>query len=147
MGQRHGKQQKSYILLLTRAYILNITWPEKMTDCRKKKKTRPPSHKTSTEGSGVRLATLRKPATNVTRQALEWNPQGKKEGWMCKTDLAQKCRGEDKGFWLDMGSAEEDSPKPSVLKGYCCGPMLPEEQKGISKVSKDQLQATTSSFT
>ena len=41
--------------------------------------------------------TLRKPATNTTRQALSWNPQGKWESGKAKTNLAKECGGRVEG--------------------------------------------------
>ena len=76
--------------------------------------------------------TLRKPASNVTRQALEWNPQGKRKVGRPK----QECRGGGQGRRNDVDRIKEDIPEPCPLKECCCGPMFHEESRGISQVSQ-----------
>ena len=58
--------------------------------------------------------------------------------WPTETDLAQECRRRGKGRQSDMGGAEEDLREPRPLEECCCGPMFPNESRGISQVSKSQ---------
>ena len=74
---------------------------------------------------------LRKSRSNVTRQALDWNPQGKRkvgrprQTWRRSTDAEVKAVG--------MVRAEDDLPKPCPLEERCRGPLFPSGARGISK--------------
>jgi hypothetical protein len=68
--------------------------------------------------------TLRKPPTNITRQALTWNPHGKrkrgrpKNSW--RRDLPGGRRQADR---LLLGGARADCPGPWKMEGGCGWPM------------------------
>ena len=74
--------------------------------------------------------TLRKSPSNVTKQALDWNPQGKRkvgrpeQTWRRSTDAEVKAIGM---------TAEEDLTEPSALEECFCGPMFLRESRGLSK--------------
>lgn len=62
-------------------HILNIRWPEKIlnVDLWKRTSQNPIDQDIKKRKWGWIGHTLRKPTDNVTRQALEWNPQGKRK--------------------------------------------------------------------
>ena len=61
--------------------ILNIRWPEVVPDEELWNKTKQVTLETERKKRKWRWIghTLRKPAANITRQALDWNPQGKRK--------------------------------------------------------------------
>ena len=60
--------------------ILNIRWPEKISNKELWQKTNQPPVEEELKRRKWRWIghTLRKPKHNITRQALQWNPQGKR---------------------------------------------------------------------
>ena len=78
--------------------------------------------------------TLRKSPSNVTKQALAWNPQAKrkvgtpKQTWRRSTDAEVKAIGTT---WAQLRSTSRT--EPSALKECCCRPMFFRESKGLSK--------------
>ena len=60
--------------------ILNIRWPEKISNKELWQKTnQPPGEEELKRRKWMWIGyTLRKPKHNITRQALQWNPQGKR---------------------------------------------------------------------
>ena len=62
-------------------YILNIRWPEKISNVNlwERAHQTPINQEIRKRKWGWIGHTLRKPGTNTTRQALEWNPQGKRK--------------------------------------------------------------------
>ena len=62
-------------------HILNIRWPEKISniDLWRRTNQNPIGQDIKKRKWGWIGHTLRKPADNVTRQALDWNPQGKRK--------------------------------------------------------------------
>ena len=105
--------------------IMNIRWPETITNEELWKRTK----QTSIEGEirkrkwGWIGHTLRKPANNITRQALQWNPQGKrrrgrpKNTWRRDT-LAEMDR---RGYrWQQLERLAQDRSKwRTVVSGLC----------------------------
>ena len=82
--------------------ILNIRWPEVVSNeelWNKAKQTPIEMEITKKRKWGWIGHTLRKPVSNITRQALEWNPQGKrkvgrpKQTWRRSTDDEIKAAG------------------------------------------------------
>ena len=61
--------------------ILNIRWPDKISNASLLEKTNQNtiSHDVKKRKWGWIGHTLRKPSDNITRQALDWNPQGKRK--------------------------------------------------------------------
>jgi len=61
--------------------ILGIRWPEKISTASvwERTKQKPIAHDIQKRKWGWIGHTLRKPANNVARQALDWNPQGKRK--------------------------------------------------------------------
>ena len=68
-----------YSLICLR-HILNIRWPEKISNKELWQKTNHPPVEEELKRRKWRWIgqTLRKPKHNITRQALQWNPQGKR---------------------------------------------------------------------
>ena len=62
-------------------YILNIRWPDIISNASLWEKTNqsPISQDVKKRKWGWIGHTLRKPTDNITRQALDWNPQGKRK--------------------------------------------------------------------
>ena len=116
--------------------ILNIRWPEVVSNEQLWDKTKQTPIETEIRKRkwGWIGHMLRKPASNITRQALDWNPQGKskvghtKQTWRRSTDAEIKAAG------TNMGRAKEDQPESSLLEGCCCGPLFHKESRGISQV-------------
>ena len=81
--------------------ILNIRWPEVVSneELWNKEKPTPMEMEIKKHKWGWIGQTLRKPVSNITRQALEWNPQGKgkvgrpKQTWRQSTDDEIKAAG------------------------------------------------------
>ena len=115
--------------------ILHIRWPEKISN----EDLWSRANQTSIEIEIRKRMwswighTLRKPVSNTTRQALDWNPQGT-QSWTSKTNLEAKRRGRNENCRTVMGWAEKDEPESSTMEERCCGPMFPEESSGISQV-------------
>ena len=72
--------------------------------------------------------------SNVTRRALDWNPQGKR-----KEHLTKECRCGGQSRRNDMDGTKEDIPEPCALEECCCGPVFHEKSRGISQVSQSDL--------
>jgi hypothetical protein len=64
------------------------------------------------------------------------------QSWSSEADLAEEHWSRDEGCRNDVGRAEEDQPKSSPLEGCRCGPMFPEESRGISQVSQVTWHST-----
>ena len=81
--------------------ILNIRWPEVVSNEQLWDKTKQTPAETEIRKRkwGWIGHTLRKPTSNITRQALDWNPQGKrkvgrpKQTWRRSTDAEIKSAG------------------------------------------------------
>ena len=81
--------------------ILNIRWPENISNEQLWDKTKQTPIETEIRKHkwGWIGHTLRKPASNITRQALDWNPQGQhkvgrlKQTWRRSTDAKIKATG------------------------------------------------------
>ena len=71
--------------------------------------------------------TLWKPATNITRQSLEWNPQERQAEKVMEKDHQARIR----GYWNVLGASETDGTKSSPLEKDCGGPMLRSEWRGL----------------
>ena len=87
--------------------------------------------------------TLRKPASSTTRQALTWNPQGKRNrgrprnSWKRDTEAELKQQG-DQVVWNDKSSPEQSAMAGGVGRvggggGVRWWPMLPLGAMGIRK--------------
>ena len=73
--------------------------------------------------------TLRKPNTNVTRQALTWNPQGKRTRGETKKHLAAWPWGRHHANGTELETTGEDRPGQETLERSCAWPMLQEEPR------------------
>ena len=81
--------------------ILNIRWPEVVSNEQLWDKTKQTPIETEVRKRkwGWIGHTLRKPASNITRQSFDWNPQGKrkvghpKQTWRRSTDAEIKAAG------------------------------------------------------
>ena len=73
---------------------------------------------------------LRKPNTNITRQALTWNPHGKRKRGMpkntCRRDLEADITHAN---GAELETTGEDRPGLDTLEGCCAWPMLQEEPR------------------
>jgi hypothetical protein len=67
--------------------------------------------------------TLRKPSGDITRHALDWNPQGKRRVGRPKTTWRRSCEGEMKTCGLTWGQLEKAAPNRerwgSVAEALC----------------------------
>lgn len=93
--------------------ILNIRWPEKISNAVLWDRTNqnPVAQDIKKRKWGWIGHTLRKPATNVTRQALEWNPQGKRKVGRPKQTWRRSVESEikDSGMtWTQLKRAAQD---------------------------------------
>ena len=79
--------------------------------------------------------TFRKDVSNVTRQALEWKPKGKRKRGGPKQTWRQSTKDELKS----SGNPLRDMQKTAVGGADCFGPMLHKERRGLDQVSHDQL--------
>lgn len=79
--------------------------------------------------------TLRKPASNVNRQALEWNPQGKfkvgrpKQTWCRSVDAAVKAA---EMMWAGLKRISQTT----CVRGVLLWPYVPKEIKRHKKQKK-----------
>ncbi|KAJ8364105.1 hypothetical protein SKAU_G00129360 [Synaphobranchus kaupii] len=105
-------------------HILNIRWPEKISNANLWERTNqnPISQDVKKQKWGWIGHTLRKPA-DVTRQALDWNPQGKrrvgrpKQTWRRSVDSEAKTTGLT---WTQLKKTTQNR-----VHWWCgCGPML-----------------------
>ena len=73
---------------------------------------------------------LRKPASNITRQALDWNPQGKRKVGRPK----QTPQSRDKSCRNNVGRAKEDQPESNSLEGVVAALCSTRNQEAQVKV-------------
>ena len=83
--------------------------------------------------------TLRKPVYNISRQALEWNPQGNRKVGHPKQTWRQSTKDEIKA----AGTTWAEQPEPSSVEGSCCGPMFPRELRGLRRRRRALLSKLT----
>ncbi|KAL6482647.1 hypothetical protein MHYP_G00075190 [Metynnis hypsauchen] len=94
-------------------HILNIRWPEKISNTELWTKTsqKPVSEDIKKRKWGWIGHTLRKPADNITRQALEWNPQGKRKVGRPKQTWRRSVESEAKSAgmtWTQLKKAAQN---------------------------------------
>ena len=77
--------------------------------------------------------TLRKPPQDITRQALQWNPQGKRRVGRPKTTWRRSCEEEMASFNLSWGELKKGCLESSALESCCGGPMFHKEPNELSK--------------
>ena len=82
--------------------------------------------------------TLRKDPSNVTRQALDWNPQGKTKQGRPKQTWRRSTMDELKRISLTWETAET-CQGPWKMEADCCGTMLHKESRGLGQVSQNTL--------
>jgi hypothetical protein len=105
--------------------ILNIRWPEKISNKELWQKTNQPPVEEELKRRKWRWIghTLRKPKHNITRQALQWNPQGKRgrgrprNTW--RRDLIAEM--EIEGYrWQDLERMSQNRTRwRTVVSGLC----------------------------
>ncbi|KAL6480961.1 hypothetical protein MHYP_G00090410 [Metynnis hypsauchen] len=94
-------------------HILNIRWPEKISNTELWTRTsqKPVSEDIKKRKWGWIGHTLRKPADNVTSQALEWNPQGKRKVGRPKQTWRRSVESEAKSAemtWTQLKKAAQN---------------------------------------
>jgi hypothetical protein len=91
--------------------ILNIRWPERITNaelCRRTNET--PILQTIKQRKWHRIGhILRRPQNNITKQALDWNPQGKRKKRPANDNMKEDARGGVKVYPDVMGRGQESS--------------------------------------
>ena len=106
--------------LQTFAYIFNIRWPEVVSNEQLWDKTKQTPIETEIRKRkwGWIDHTLPKPASNITRQALDWNPQGKrkvgrpKQTWRRSADAEIKAAGTT---WAELKRTRQNRDRWRVL--------------------------------
>ena len=69
--------------------------------------------------------TLRKVNTNVTRHALDWNPQGHRKRGRPKNTWRRDLTSEAKKDWEDLGRNKSIGKRQEEMEGYSGRPMSP----------------------
>ncbi|KAL6485865.1 hypothetical protein MHYP_G00052570 [Metynnis hypsauchen] len=106
-------------------HILNIRWPEKISNTELWTRTsqKPVSEDIKKRKWGWIGHTLRKPADNVTRQALEWNPQGKRKVGRPKHTWRRSVESEAKSAgmtWTQLKKAAQNRVRwQGVVAALC----------------------------
>ncbi|KAK7089318.1 hypothetical protein V1264_024890 [Littorina saxatilis] len=125
-----GKLQTSVNRCLR--HILNIRWPEKISnaDLWKRTNQKPISQDVKKRKWGWIGHTLRKPNDNITRQALDWNPQGKrkvgrpKQTW--KRSIESEAKAADRTWPRLKGAAQNRVRWRGVVAALCSTGSLQE---------------------
>jgi hypothetical protein len=113
-------------------HILSIRWPDKISNVELWKRTSqsPVSEAIKKRKWGWIGHTLRKPADNVTRQALDWNPQGKrkvgrpKQTWRRSVESEAKAAGMT---WTQLKKAAQNRVRwRGVVAALCSTRSLQE---------------------
>ena len=111
--------------------ILKIRWPDKITNIDLWKKTRQETIESELLKRKWRWIghTLRKPAKSITRQALQWNPQGKRKVGRPRNTWRRNVTSEmeSKGYkWNDITRLAQNRTRwRSVVVGLCTS-MVPQ---------------------
>jgi len=108
-------------------YILNIRWPEVISNKQLWDRTRqtPIESIIKQRKWGWIGHTLRKPASNVTRQALDWNPQGKrkvgrpKQTWRRSVDEETKAA---RMTWAELKRISQNRVRWRGVVAALCSP-------------------------
>ena len=89
--------------------IFRIRWPDKINnkEMRERGSQEPVAEQILRRKWGWIGHTLRKPADSITRQALTWNPQGKR-----KKGRPRNTWRRDTEAWIQLGGGGEESPEP-----------------------------------
>ena len=112
--------------------ILSIRWPEVISNKDLWDKTKQSSIEQEIKRRkwGWIGHTLRKPSANVTRQSLEWNPQGKRkvgrprQTWRRSTDADVKAAGMT---WAELKRASENRVRWRSMVAALCSPAEQED--------------------
>ncbi|XP_052271879.1 uncharacterized protein LOC127872592 [Dreissena polymorpha] len=123
-------------------HILNIMWPEKIsnTDLWNRTNHNPVGRDIKKRKWGWIGHALRKPVDNVTRQALDWNPQGKRKVGRPKQSWRRSVEGEERR--VDMDPAQESSPEQKDLDfADDIGLLSHKQQHAQSKLTRPAEEA------
>ena len=112
-------------------YIMGIWWPRRISNedlwqCTKQERVEVTIRRRKWGWIGH---TLRKPATNITRQSLEWNPQGSRKRGRPKKSWRRTVQKEFENIGLSW-EAVKQTAQNRVRSG---GPMLRSERRGLSQ--------------
>ena len=113
-------------------YILKIRWPEKITnlDLWNRTKQKPVSQEIAQRKWGWIGHTLRKSHDNVTKQSLDWNPQGKrrvgrpKKTWRRSVESEAKAAG---WSWAELKKAAQNRVRWRTVVPALCSSRNQEE--------------------
>ena len=111
--------------------ILKIYWPNKITneDLWARTETRPIEEQIRKRKWDWIGHTLRKPVSNITRQALQWNPQGKrkrgrpKNTWRCNTVAEMETAGYT---WKQLAEQTKNRRGWRTVVSGLCSPAEPK---------------------
>ncbi|XP_068713228.1 uncharacterized protein [Montipora foliosa] len=129
---KHGKRQTRYIQQRIHTFfntclrrIFNVRWPEKIRneDLWERAGQKPVVKQIMRRRWGWIGHTLRKPASITTRQALTWNPQGKRKrgrprnSWSRDTEAVMKQKGSN---WTGLAREAQNRVRwRGVVDGLC----------------------------
>ena len=111
--------------------LCNIRWPMRITNAELWERTKEVKVEQEIKKRKWRWIghTLRKPKESINRQALQWNPQGKRKRGRPRTTWRRVTMGEmeKEGYtWNQLGNVAQDRTKwRAVVSGLC----TPAEQK------------------
>ena len=83
--------------------------------------------------------TLRKPVSNITRQALEWNPQGKGKVGRPKQTWRRSTNDEIKAASITWAELRRTSQNRVRWRIVCCGPMFHRELGGLNNKQQTKV--------
>jgi hypothetical protein len=88
---------------------LNIRWPERITNTELWRRTnQTPIFQTIKQRKWHWIGhILRRPQNNITKQALDWNPQGKRKRGRPITTWRRTLEAELRSIWLSWGEAKK----------------------------------------
>jgi len=112
--------------------ILRIFWPDRIKNNELWNRTKQPRIDLQIRKCnwGWPDHTLRKPIDDITRQALEWNPQGKRSRRRLKNTWRRTVLEEAKGIKKDLGKRLSASPRIECGGGILWMPYVPQRNDG-----------------
>ena len=116
--------------------ILNIRWPNTISNKELWRRTQQQPISQTIRSRKLRWVghTLRKTETNITKQALEWNPQGHRKQGRPKNTWLRGLHTELKTIGKTWNEAtKKPSKRQKEVERNCSRPMSPFGRSGLSK--------------